>query len=206
LWAKVFVHLKPSCNEAIDQEDEEETRWRAIAKVVTAQSHYHQLKLVSSKFKHVFERHPQLSDQLIVAAANEGHLIPSVLLWLRHRSSSVHNFTAFCGGSTQEMVIAALSCPSPQLADTYLTGASKAAILGISAYTSLTHCNLARPAEGVLDLQPLQGLPCLQDLPLETGTFANVPVTAQLTFLYVAESQVTCAQDKGCVQTCSVWH
>ena len=198
LWAKVFAHLKPDCTAALDMGEDEEGCSKAVSKIVKAQHRYHQLKLVCSKFKQVFDHHPDLSNQVILAEGNRPHMMPSLLVWLRHSSRCIHNFTAFCGGSTQEMALAALSPLSPKMAKVYLAGPSRAAWLGLSAFSSLVSCDLFKPATGVLSLQPLQGLVQLQKLLLQAGTFRDLAIPCHLTYLFVTQSEVTCVQDVCC--------
>ncbi len=53
LWAKVFAYLKPTYAAAVelfDMGDTDEEQKDAVSTVVTAQAHYHKLKLVCSKF------------------------------------------------------------------------------------------------------------------------------------------------------------
>ena len=128
-------------------------------------------------------------------------MMPSLLVWLRHSSRPIRKFTAFCGGSAQEMALAALSPLSPNMTDVYLAGASRAALLGLSAFTSLSRCDLFKPATGVLSLQPLQGLVQLKELLLQAGVFFDLVIPRHLTYLFVAQSQVSCVQDVCCLSS-----
>ena len=195
----MFAHLKPDCTAATDMNVNDEKCRRVASRIVKAQRRYHQLKLVCRKFKQVFDQHPDLSNQVILAKGNKAHMIPSLLVWLRHSSRCIHKFTAFCGGSTQEMVLAALSSLSPNMAEVYLAGPSRPALLGLSAFTSLVSCDLFKPAEASLSLQPLQGLVQLQELLLQAGTFNDLAIPCHLTFLNVLQSEVSCVQDLCCL-------
>ena len=140
---------------------------------------------------------PELSEELILGEGNAGRMLPSVLVYLQQHFLSVLAFRGLCGGSTQDMILAALACPSPQLCVVTLVGISEAALCTLSAHTSLLRCDISRPAEGPLDLQPLQTLPCLEDLSLQSGTFNDVCITPKLKYLFVDSAEVLFDQDSG---------
>ena len=104
------------------------------------------------------------------------------------------------------MALAALSLLSPQMTNVYLTGASRAALLGLSAVTSLVRCDLFKPAGGALSLQPLQGLVQLQQLLLQAGTFYELTIPSHLTYLFVAQCLVNCVQDMCCLSGLRMLH
>ena len=197
LWAKVFAHLKPVCTDATDYCARSDDSRLAVANLLYEQALYHQLKLVCSKFHQVFVQQPELSEELILGKGNAGRMLPSVLVYLQQHFRSVLAFRGLCGGSTQDMILAALACPSPQLCDVTLVGISQAALCTLSAHTSLRRCDISRPAEGSLDLQPLQTLPCLEDLSLQSGTFSDVCITPKLKYLFVDSAEVSFDQDSG---------
>jgi len=201
LWAKVFAYLKPNHTAAVelfDMDDTDEEQKQDVSKVVTAQAHYHKLKLVCSKFKQVFQEHSELSDEIILAEGNQSHMVPNALVWLRQRGSAIRSFTAFYGGPTQDMVLAAMASSSSQLEYVHLSGPIKATLSGLLAFTSLQSCNLVKPATA-LSLYPLCHLPCLDELSLQSGTFNRLAIPCCVTCLLIGDSSVDCVQE-----SCSV--
>ena len=134
LWAKVFAHLKPDHTAVtlFDMNGTDEEKKQSVAKVVTAQAHYHKLKLVCSKFKQVFQEHSELSVAIILAEGNQSHMLPDALVWLRQSGSAIRSFIAFCGGPTQDMVLAAMASLSPQLEYVQLSGPIRTAGFQVS--------------------------------------------------------------------------
>ena len=127
-------------------------------------------------------------------------MLPSALVWLRRSGSAICKFTAFYGGSTQDMLLAAMSSSSPQLKYVYLSGATQAALSGLLAFMSLKHLYLVKPASA-LSLSSLCNLPCLESLSLQSGTFNRVAIPRCVTSLVINDSHVVCAQE-----ACSVTH
>ncbi len=81
LWAKVFAYLKPNqaaAGRLFDVNDMNGEQTQYVSEVITAQAHYHKLKLVCSKFKQVFQEHSELSDELTLA---EGSPTWSLMRW-----------------------------------------------------------------------------------------------------------------------------
>ncbi len=203
LWAKVFAYLKPNhaaAVEVFEMDDTDERQKQAVSMVVTAQAHYHKLKLVCSKFKQIFQEHSELSDELILAEDNRSHMVPSALVWLRPNGSAICKFTAFYGGPIQDMLLAALSSSAPQLKYVHLSGFTKATLSGLLAFKSLKCCYLVKPVKA-LSLYPLRSLPCLEELSLQAGTFTRLAIPRCVTSLLIGNSFVDCVQE-----LCSVMH
>jgi uncharacterized protein YdcH (DUF465 family) len=201
LWAKVFAYLKPNHAAAVelfDMDDTDEDQKQGISKAVTAQAHYHKLKLVCSKFKQVFQEHSELSVAIILAEGNQSHMLPDALVWLRQSGSAIRSFIAFCGGPTQDMVLAAMASLSPQLEYVQLSGPTRATLSGLLAFKSLQSCDLVRPAQA-LSLHSLCNLPCLKELVLQAGTFNRLAIPCCLTSLLIGDSSVDCVPE-----SCSV--
>ena len=197
LWAKVFANLTPDHTAAVElfhMDDTDAEQKHAVSKVVTAQAQYHKLKLVCSKFKQVFQEHSELSDELLLAEGNRSHMIPSALVWLRQSGSAISKFTAFYGGPTQDMLLAAMSSSAPQLEYVHLSGPTKTTLSGLLAFKSLKRCYLVKPATA-LSLYPLRNLPCLESLSLQSGTFNRLATPRCVTSLLIGDSCVVCAQE-----------
>ena len=80
----------------------------------------------------------------------------------------------------QEMVSGALASANSPLANVSLMAAPAAAECALSAFASLTRCDLDHP-QGLLDLSALQLCPSLEDLCVSDGNFYGVPThTAKL--------------------------
>ena len=62
VWAKVFEYLRPNSEDAVDN-----AQTQNVAKVMTDQACFHQLKLVCSKFRDVFAEHPELSNAVNIS-------------------------------------------------------------------------------------------------------------------------------------------
>ncbi len=203
LWAKVFAYLKPNhvaAVELFDLDDTDEEQKQAVSTVVTAQALYHKLKLVCSKFKQVFQEHSELSDELILAEGNRSHMLPSALVWLRQSGSAISNFTAFSGGPTQDMLLAAMSSSAPQLKYVHLSGLTEATLSGLLAFKSLQRCYLVNP-DNALSLYHLRDLPCLESLFLQSGIFNRLAIPHCVTSLLIGDSVVDCVQ-----KLCSFTH
>ncbi len=196
LWAKVFAHLKPDHTAVtlFDMNGTDEEQKQSVAKVVTAQAHYHKLKLVCSMFTQIFQEHSELPDEIILAEGNRSHMVPSALVWLRQNGSAICKFTAFYGGQTQDMLLAAMSSSAPQLEYVHLSGLTKATLSGLLAFKSLKRCYLVKPAKA-LSLYPLRNLPCLESLSLQSGTFTHLAIPQSVTSLLIGETCVGCVQE-----------
>ena len=196
LWAKVFAYLKPNHLAAVqlfamNDTDKEKL---AVAEVATAQALYHKLKLVCSNFKQVFQEHSELSDELILAECNDTHMVPDALVWLRQSGSAICKFTAFYGGLTQDMLLAAMSSSAPQLKYVHLSAPVRDTLSGLLAFKSLKYCSLTKPGDALI-LYPLHGLPCLEYLSLQSGTFNRLAIPCCLTILLIYDNVVSCAQE-----------
>ena len=93
LWANIFAYLKPDHTvDFFDWDDTDERQRQDVSELITAQAHYHKLKLVCSKFKQVFQEHSELSDEIILAEGNRSHMMPHALVWLRQKGSAIRSF------------------------------------------------------------------------------------------------------------------
>ena len=196
LWAKVYAHLKPNNDAAVllftmDNTDEQK---QAISEVIAAQAHYHKLKLVCGKFKQVFQQYSELSDELILAEGNQSHMFPHALVWLRQSGSAISKFTAFYGGLTQDMLLAAMASSAPQLKYVHLCGLTRATLSGLLAFKDLKRLHLVKPAT-VLSLHSLRNLPCLEWLSLLSGTFHRLAIPSCMTSLLISDSRDVCEQE-----------
>ncbi len=176
----------------MDNTDDEQKQ--AVSEVVTAQAHYHKLKLVCGKFKQVFQEYSQLSDELILAEGNQSHMVPHALVWLRQSGSAISKFSAFYGGLTQDMLLAAMASSAPQLKYVHLCGLTRATLSGLLAFKDLKRLYLVKPAT-ILNLHPLRNLPCLERLSLRSGTFHRLAIPSCMTTLLISESRIVCEQD-----------
>ena len=193
MWAKIFECLKLDSLSLTDCDlyrfGNGFAREDAIKRVAADQVQFHQLNLVCKRFRQVFMEHSELSTELVVPQPNASRLLPSLLLWLRRHSGAALKFAALGGELYQEMT---MSCSMMQLSDIYPNGASDFGLLGLSAFKSLTNCNLNSPPSGSLDLQALQGLTSLQKLCLAGGAFNQLFLKAELTYLCLSRAKVTC--------------
>ena len=162
--------------------------------IAADQANFRQLNLVCKRFRQVFLEHSELSAELVVPQTNPNatRLLPSLLLWMRRHSGAALKFAALGAGLHQELIIGALSCSMMQLSEVYLTGASNTGLLGLSAFTSVTSCDLNSPLTGSLDLQSLQGLTSLQKLYLTNGVFCQLTLNAELTYIFMLSAEVSC--------------
>jgi len=197
LWKRIFDSIRPSSKEFVNCCSHDRDRGSKIAALLSDQAHFHQLKLVCSRFYQVFLVHPELSAEIILAEGNASNLMPSLLLWLRRFAKFVYTVKSFDNSPYQEMVLGGLSCPESELAHAHLTGVSSATLHGLASFSSLRRCHLNMSSdmpEDSLDLQPLQFLACLSDLSLAMGMFFNLSVGSQLTNLHMIGSHVQCLQ------------
>ena len=98
VWAKVFEYLRPSMD-AVDVVGDGQPQ--NVAKVMTEQACFHQLKLVCSKFRDVFAEHPELSREIIISKVSSAAstFVPSILLWIQRWRSSIAFSTPLMGSS-----------------------------------------------------------------------------------------------------------
>lgn len=80
-----------------------------------------------------------------------------------------------------------------------ISAVTAATVSCLCAYTGLVSCQLYKPSEASLDLQPLLALPNLQDFTLQGAKFHNVPLDDHLTGLLVDHANVSCLP--GCTES-----
>ena len=182
VWAKVFKCLRPNSDELFD-----DARTQTVAKVMTEQAYFHQLKLVCSKFRDVFAEHPELSNEIIIGKPSSAAstFVPSILLWIQR--CSVCTFNAFSGEQHHELVLGALA-GSSSLKSVFLANTPAAAVCTLPVFKSLTRCDFDNHEQ--LDLSPLQALPSLEELYVSAGEYSNVPSAGRLATLWVKEAIV----------------
>ena len=166
VWARIFQHLQAVY-------DKEHTcsllsEAQIVAHAAADQAHFHQLKLVCSKFQDVFAKHPDLSNRIIIGKSVGHPFIPSILLWIQHWRSTILQVSWFSVNEHQEMVLGALACPDSVLSDIQLIQASQNCVYSLPVFTALSRCHLYGQQDQ-LDLTALQALPSLKELSLSNG-------------------------------------
>jgi len=85
----------------------------------------------------------------------------------------------------------ALEHPDSTLSAIHFRATYQAEICTLASFTSLTSCSLKSSYEsGILDLEPLQGLPHLKHVSLENGDFTTLSAASCLTRLELRYAQV----------------
>jgi len=134
---------------------------------------YHTLRLVCKAFRDLFRKHPSLSDCVLIREGLPGSRVPQLLYELHRNQFSTQTLISFAQAPATDAALAVLLCPTPRLQKLTLDWASGTTIHVVSAFTSLTFCEIA-PAEDALDVAPLSSLTNLQELSPVYGTFNNV--------------------------------
>jgi len=158
---------------------------------------YHTLRLVCKAFRDLFKKHPSLSDIVLVREGFPGSRVPQLLKALHRNQASTQALISFAQAPAAEAALAVLLCPTPELQKLTVNGASETTIHLVSAFSSLTFCDIMQP-EDVLDLAPLSSLANLQELSLAYGAFNNVHPPEHLTSLRIFQATATmCAHYDG---------
>ena len=194
VWARIFQFLRAG-------NDENLTcilpfKAHLVAQATADQTHFHQLKLVCSKFRDAFAEHPELSNRVILRQST-GHPVASgILLWIQRWRSSIRQFICFSGEEHQEMLIGVLACPDSVLNFIHLINASQNSIYALPMFSSLIRCDF-HAQQGQLDLTALQALPSLKELRLSGGRFSGVPACLPYLCVALANVQFSGASEQG---------
>ena len=189
--ARIFQCLKADGDDAVTSSQRDKTR--SVARVLADQACFHQLQLVCSRFRNVFDGHPELSNEINLGRHVARTFVPSMLLWVQHWRSSIYRFNAFFGEQHHELVLGALACPCSLLESVFLTNPPASAVCALPAFSSLKKCDLegSKDHKDELDVSALQKVLSLEELYLSTGSYSSVPSSGHLTSLWVSE---------GCIQ------
>ena len=159
---------------------------------------YHNLRLVCKGFRDLFRKHPSLSDYVLVREGLPGSRMPQLLNVLHRNQASTETLISFAvEAPTAEAALAVMLCPTPRLQKLTLNWASETTIHLVSAFTSLTFCEIWQlwQPEDALDVAPLSSLANLQELSLVCGIYKNVHPPDHLTWLRLIHSTVTMCED-----------
>ena len=185
VWAKVFEYLRPNSQDALDDQSQN------VARLMTEQACFHQLKLVCSKFREVFAEHPELSNEISISkptgSSDASTFVPSILLWIKRWHRSIGIFNAFHGQQHHELILGALAVSS-SLESVFLKNTPAAAVCALPVFTSLRRCDFDQHEQ--LNLSDLRALPSLQELYLSAGEYSNVPSAGSLITLWVQDANV----------------
>ena len=154
---------------------------------------YHTLRLVCKVFRDLFRKHPSLSDCVLVREGSPGSRVPQLLNALHRNQASTQTLISFAQASASEAALAVLLCPTPELRMLTLNWTSETTVHLVSAFTSLTFCEICQPGDE-LDVAPLSSLANLQELSLH-GTFVNVQPPEHLTWLRISQATAFMSDD-----------
>ncbi len=149
---------------------------------------YHKLRLVCKHFNSLFQQFPQLSEDIWLRRGYPATVLPSLLSRMQRNSGSIVSLT---GWRTQTDVLSCAVQHAVQLKKVVLQEATAANVALMSALSTLRCCELCRPGQAELDLQPIGALIGLQRLKLCYGLFSNLHFAAHLTSLEIVCAQVS---------------
>ncbi len=157
---------------------------------------YHNLRLVCKAFRDLFRKHPSLSDCVLVREGLPGSRMPQLLNALHRNQASTQTLISFAKAPAAEAALAVLLCPTPRLQKLTLYWASETTLHLVSAFTSLTFCEILQPVrEDALDVAPLSSLANLQELSLVYGTFNSIHPPGLLKWLRVSQATATMCEN-----------
>ena len=162
------------------------------------QSSFWQLPSVCKAFQATFQSHSEFCSHISVSdqMLEKGEL--SLLAWLRIHRPVLKSVEAHSKHAQVAQCLLALSDAECVLECASLT-VSKAVLNSLGTFSALTMCSLSGDSHDLgspnLDLTPLQMLPTLISLALETGRYTNVDAAGHLTSLTVRCVRVTSSAD-----------
>ena len=183
---KVFQQLKPKV-------DPETGYWVSS---LEAQAYFWQLPRVCKAFQRVFKAHPQLGCQVVLEKASltspNKDLLTSLVPWLQAQAAVLQKLCVEHWTPDVNNILRALEHPGSALLVLHFKNRHKAEICTLASFTSLTSCSLKFCSYGlqfgILDLEPLQGLPHLTHVSLETGKFTILSAASHLKHAWSSSS------------------
>ena len=132
------------------------------------------LRTVCQAFDEVFEEH-HLPSSILIGDQVQSCDLPILVDWLRYRHTSIKTIKLSQSSPWVETTLAALQSPNTSLGAVHLAGSNipDTAMLMLSSFRTITQCAFDAPKPGVVNLQPLQGLPRLTKLTLINGNFTE---------------------------------
>ena len=85
----------------------------------------HTLRLVCKAFRHLFKKHPLLSECVLVREGFPGSRVPQLLKALHRNQASTQTVLSFAQAPAAEAALAVLLCPTPRLQKLTLNWASE---------------------------------------------------------------------------------
>ena len=185
LWAEVFAHVEMRPDNI---ESNIETDWDRDddLKHQLNQKYVHQVKLVCKHFKDIHASRSSLVQRLYVGQAFAVTSLPSLLMWLHERKSTLQIFQSTSATLLVDIVLSGLVSPDSSIKLVDVWNVSATSIPMIATFTSLGKCALVHGKDEHLDLSPLGGLPKLHHLVLQ-GRFKELHHLRDLTQLECSE-------------------
>ena len=149
---------------------------------------YHKLRLVCKHFNSLFQRFPQLSEDIWLRQGYPATVLPSLLSRMQRNSGSIASLISW---RKQTDVLSCAVQHAVQLRKVVLQEATAANVALLSALSTLQCCELCQPGQETLDLQPIGALMRLQRLKLCHGWFSNLQFAAHLTSLEIVDAQAS---------------
>ena len=201
VWAKVFHKLQPGWPPIHYLFTP--ANFAALTPVMKYES-YHNLRLVCRKFNQIISTHPGLTTHLIFCKASASLILSKLLAYSKARRH-LHSLTCFSESSCMGMLLPQFFTDPTELYGISINAASAETISCLSAFTSLRTIQLHKPAERVLDLQPLAGLSSLQRLDLVGADFGYYDLRATLIGLRIMYGRVKClVSDSEALRLCNL--
>jgi len=158
---------------------------------------HHNLRLVCKAFRDLFKKHPSLSDCVWVREGLPASRLPQLLKALHTNQASTQSLISDAQAPAAVASLAVLLCPTPRLQNLTLNWASETTVHLVSAFTSLTFCEILQPEDALdaLDAAPLSSLANLHELSLAYGTFNNVHPPDHLTWLRITQATAAICEE-----------
>ena len=189
VWAEVFRNLQPRW---LPIHDDFTPARLAASKQVLEYRSYHDLRLVCRKFDQIISTQPGLMTHMVFCKADPS-LFLSKLLAYRMAGRHLHSLTCLTESTCMGMLLPQFFTDLKKLYVISINAANAATISCLSAFTGLMIIQLHKPAEQVLDLQPLAALSNLRNLDLVgLADFGYLYLGARLTSLSIMCGQIKC--------------
>ena len=188
VWAEVFYALQPCWPPTHYQFTPASL---AASEPVLQYKSYLNLRLVCRKFDQIFSTHPGLMAHMTFCKADASLFLSKLLAYCK-AGRQLHSLTCFSDTACMGMLLPQFFTEPTKLYGISINAANAATISCLSAFTGLTTIQLHKPAETLLDLQPLAALSSLQILNLQGADFGYLYLGATLTGLSVICSRVAC--------------
>jgi len=163
------------------------------------QASFYRLRLVCKRFNDVFLEYPDLCRHLVFRQQQANTLNPSLVAWLKRYHTSVQTLAAYCGNSALIHLLDMLASNKNRLQSVLVQNYLGGPLPSFAPFAHLTTLEVVAPGDDIFDLSTLQLSKSLQTLIMQIGTFETQSLPPNLTYLYLAGSELMCYNNCSCV-------